>query len=251
VLLLTAPVVLGYNVRTRRGTQAELVAEQRRGEVVRAEQAVLEERARIARELHDVVAHHMTLIAIQAEAGPLRTPNDPVALTDDLGSIRATALTALTETRRILGVLREDVAGTAPDPPAPGLAHLPDLTDAAREAGHPVSLAAEVTDGDVTPGVALSVHRIIQESLSNVLRHAPGAPIEVSVRRSDGHRSSIEVDVVNGPATRPADTSTAPGGGHGLIGMRERVAMLDGHLRVGATRDGGYAVHVSLPEERT
>lgn len=247
VLATSVPVVLGHNVRVRRGTQAELVAEQRRGDVVRAEQAVLEERARIARELHDVVAHHMTLIAIQAEAGPLRSPGDPHALTADLGTIRSTALTALIETRRILGVLRADPADVS-SAPAPGLSQLEDLAAAARAAGHLVDLE-HPDDAAVSPGVALSVHRIVQECLSNALRHAPGAAIDIRVRRASGPNRTIEVAVTNGPATTSVDASTYGSGGHGLLGMRERVAMLGGSLQVGPLPDGGYRVHATLPED--
>jgi signal transduction histidine kinase len=125
--LLSAPVVLGHNVRIRRGTQRELAEEQRRSETARAGHAVLEERARIAREFHDVVAHHMTLIAIQAEAAPLRSTGDAAALAADLASIRATSLAALTETRRILGVLRDDQTPTGVFVPTPGLAELDEL----------------------------------------------------------------------------------------------------------------------------
>src|SRR5690606_25759439 len=136
VAILTVPILLGHNVRVRRSAQAALSDEQRHSEAVRAERAVLEERARIARELHDVVAHHMTHIAIQAEAAPLRNPDDPAALTEDLSAIRGTALTALAETRRILGVLRDDRRRDGVPPPAPGLAQLEDLAQTARAAGH-------------------------------------------------------------------------------------------------------------------
>lgn len=247
VAILTVPILLGHNVRVRRSAQAALSDEQRRSEAVRAERAVLEERARIARELHDVVAHHMTHIAIQAEAAPLRSPGDPAALAEDLGAIRGTALTALTETRRILGVLRDDGRRQGVPPPAPGLAQLDELAAAARGAGHDVTLEVDVGDGEVTPGIALSVHRIVQESLSNVIRHAPGAAVTVAVRRGGPAGRELHVDVVNGPPTTTAETTADLGGGHGLVGMRERVAMLDGRLRTGATPDGGYAVSVTLP----
>jgi len=247
VAVLTGPILLGHNVRVRRSAQAALSDEQRRSEAARAERAVLEERARIARELHDVVAHHMTHIAIQAEAAPLRNPDDPAALTEDLSTIRGTALTALAETRRILGVLRDDRRRDGVPPPAPGLAQLEDLAQTARAAGHDVTLDVAVRDDDVTPGIALSVHRIVQESLSNVVRHAPGAPVTVAVRRGVPAGRELHVDVVNGPPTAAADSTAELGGGHGLVGMRERVAMLDGQLRTGPTADGGYAVSVTLP----
>ncbi|MBB4773955.1 sensor histidine kinase [Actinomadura livida] len=253
-VLLLLPLAVGYAVRVRRTSRRELAEQQRRH---RDAEAVLTERQRIAREMHDVVAHHMSMIAIQAEAAPYKVESLPEETRRDLAEIRATALDALTEMRRILGVLRaEDGAETAPQP---SLDRLDELIANARGAGLHVET---FLDGDIAglpPGVGLTAFRILQEALSNVMRHAPGARVNVEVSRDE---AIVWLGVVNGPPGAlggprrdgRAPGTPLPGGGHGLVGMRERAASLGGELTARPTPEGGFAVTANLPvdaRERT
>jgi signal transduction histidine kinase len=198
-----------------------------------------------SRELHDVVAHHMSVIAIQAEAAPYRVADPPPELTESFAGIRASALDGLTELRRILGVLRaEDTErDTAPQP---GLERLDELVTTARAAGHAVETETTGRPRALPPAMELSAYRILQEAVSNVLRHAPGAPIRVRIDYGEADESGLRISVVNGPAATPAP-SARQGSGHGLAGMRERTALLGGELTAAATAEGGYAVEVDLP----
>jgi signal transduction histidine kinase len=201
------------------------------------------ERARIARELHDVVAHHISMIAVQAETARLTTPGMPASGAQRLSEIGDTARAGLTEMRRLLGVLREDAhADSADRRPQPGLEQLPGLVDEAREssgAGYRLIISgAPVT---VDPGVGLAAYRIVQEALTNARRHAPGAAVDVEVRYADGGLWLLIRD--NGPGPQ----RTAPAGGHGLPGMRERAAAVGGELRAGAANVGGFLVEARLP----
>ncbi|HEX6448048.1 MAG TPA: sensor histidine kinase [Trebonia sp.] len=234
--LTAIPVLIGAVVRTRRNGKRELAEQERRHF---GERALLEERQRIARELHDVVAHHMSVIAIQAEAAPYKTADPPPELVECFAEIRGSALTGLTELRRLLGVLRTGSPSTAPQP---GLAGLDALLDSARGGG--VSVTASVT-GEPVPlpeGVDLSAYRILQEALSNAMRHAPGSHVGVRVAYLG---DSLELEVRNdaGADGRGADTE---GGGHGIVGMRERAAMLGGTLFAGPAGDG-FRVTAVLP----
>lgn len=214
--------------------------------------AVLEERARIAREMHDVVAHHMSLIAVQAETAPYRIAGLPEGVQAEFAALSQSAREALTDMRRLLGVLRSaGEAGSEQLPdllPQPGLADVDSLVDSARRAGADVTLELSVAGGEVPAIVGLTVYRIVQESLANAGRHARGAPIRVVVRAGP---PLVQVDVANAPARLPARATpqdTAPaGGGHGLAGMRERVALLGGWLAAGPAADGGFAVRAELP----
>jgi signal transduction histidine kinase len=208
-----------------------------------AEHTARGERARIARELHDVVAHHISMIAVQAETARLTTPGMPTAGAQRLSEIGDTARAGLTEMRRLLGVLREDArAGVADRHPQPGLDQLPGLVDEAREsAGAGCRLIVSGAPVAVDPGVGLAAYRIVQEALTNARRHAPGAAVDVEVRYRDGEvRLSIRD---NGPGPQPA----LPAGGHGLPGMRERAAAVGGELRAGAATVGGFLVQARLP----
>jgi signal transduction histidine kinase len=201
------------------------------------------ERARIARELHDVVAHHISMIAVQAETARLTTPGMPAAGAQRLSEIGDTARAGLTEMRRLLSVLREDAQAEAADrQPQPGLEQLPGLVDEAREstgAGYRLIISgAPVT---VDPGVGLAAYRIVQEALTNTRRHAPGAAVDVEVRYGDGGLRLVVRD--NGPGPQ----RTTPPGGHGLPGMRERAAAVGGELRAGAANVGGFLVEARLP----
>ena len=201
------------------------------------------ERARISRELHDVVAHHISMIAIQAETARLTTPGMPAAGAQRLSEIGDTARAGLTEMRRLLGVLREDSPAEAADRhPQPGLEQLPGLIDEARESsGAGCRLIISGPPAAIDPGVSLAAYRIAQEALTNARRHAPGAAVDVEVRYGDGELRLLIRD--NGPG--PAHTT--PAGGHGLTGMRERAAAVGGELRAEAAAIGGFLVEARLP----
>ncbi|MBE1537861.1 sensor histidine kinase [Actinomadura algeriensis] len=241
-VLLLLPLALGYAFRVRQTSRRELAEQERRHADA---EAVLTERQRIARELHDVVAHHMSMIAIQAEAAPYKSDAVPDVTRQDLAEIRATALDALTELRRILGVLRsENGSETAPQP---SLERLDELVAGARGAGLDVTARLTGDLADLPSGVGLTAYRILQEALSNAMRHAPGSRVDVEAARADG---VLSISVVNGP---PGDGRSpqrfATGGGHGLVGMRERAAMLGGWLTAEPTSEGGFAVTATLPEK--
>ncbi len=220
------------------GRQAEEAREHRE------RSAALAERARIAREMHDVVAHHMSMIAVQAETAPYRLPGLPGSAQAEFAALSQSARAALADMRRLLGVLR-----STDEPellPQPGLADLPALIDSARRAGARVSLDLPPAGRELPPVVALAVYRIAQESVSNAGRHAPGAVITVLVREEP---RCVRVRIENGPAPAPAaatpGTVSAPG--HGLAGMRERVVLLGGRLEAGPRPDGGFTVCAELP----
>ncbi|MFE7563631.1 sensor histidine kinase [Kitasatospora sp. NPDC057500] len=245
VLLLFALVAAAATgVRRTREVRARLLEQERALAQERAHRTVLEERARIARELHDVVAHHMSVISIQAEAAPYRVADPPRELVTALADIRAGALEGLTELRRLLGVLRsEDTPGRrAPEAPQPTLERLDDLLAGVRAAGLDVRAVVSGTRRPLPEGVELSAYRIVQEALSNTLRHAPGAAARVELTYTD---AALRLRIRNGPGTAAAEPS--PGAGHGLLGMRERAAMLGGEFSAGTTPDGGYEVTALLP----
>jgi signal transduction histidine kinase len=201
------------------------------------------ERARIVRELHDVVAHHVSMIAVQAETARLTTPGMPIAGATRLSEIGDIARTALTEMRGLLGVLREDAQSEIADRrPQPGLKQLNDLLDAARTAsGSGTRLILSGRSVILDPVVELAAYRIAQEALTNARRHAPGAAVDVELEYCDGGLRLRIRD--NGPGP-PSETL---GGGHGLTGMRERAAAVGGELRAGEATGGGFIVEVTLP----
>ncbi|MGW0907386.1 sensor histidine kinase [Streptomyces sp. NPDC002853] len=228
-------------VHIRREAKREVSVQRTVTEMERGRRTLLEERTTIARELHDVVAHHMSVVAIQAEAAPYRVENPPPELEQAFVTIRENAVAALTELRRVLGVVRaEDYE--APDAPQPTLADLDRLIANVRETGLDVEKAVTGAVRELPQGVELSAYRIVQEALSNTLRHAPGATARVEVGYVLG---GLGLRIVNGPATGLVKPS--PGAGHGLTGMRERVTMLDGAMTTAETADGGYEVTVFLP----
>lgn len=242
LLLLGALAIVGDLIRRNRLSRHALEAQAELSEREQERRAVLEERTRIARELHDVVAHHMSLIAVQAETAPYRLTDVPAPAAAEFVAIAASARDALTDMRRLLGVLRSETGGpqTAPQP---DLTDLDAMVDAARRAGLPVTLDAEPVEDDRVPApVGLAAYRIVQEGLANAARHAAGAAVRVTVRAG---RSGLVVRVENSPAdVRP----TADGGpGHGLTGMRERATSLGGTFTAGPLPDGGYAVAAELP----
>ena len=241
LFLTVIPVLLGTVVRTRRSGTRQLAEQERRHS---GERARLEERQRIARELHDVVAHHMSVIAIQAEAAPYKTADPPPELVESFGEIRQSALTGLTELRRLLGVLRTGGPATAPQP---GLSGLDALLDSARGGGVSVTLSVIGDRFPLPDGVDLSAYRIVQEALSNAMRHAPGSQVCVRVAYSG---DSLDLEVRNDAVAEAGRAGTDDGGEHGIVGMRERAAMLGGTLFAGPVAGGGFRVAATLPVHR-
>ncbi|MGI5377020.1 sensor histidine kinase [Streptomyces sp. CA-251387] len=260
IILSAVVVLLGIALRGRREARAELRQQATLTAEERARRTLLEERSRIARELHDVVAHHMSVISIQAQVAPHLVENPSEELKENLAGIRQNALDALTELRRVLGVLRSENNGTpgdpyglgepgggaAPDAPQPMLDRLDTLIENTRAAGLDVVTDIRGEAHSYPTGVELSAYRIIQEALSNALRHAPGSEVRVEVSH-DFH--GLHLGVVNSRPQHPVPRS--PGAGHGLLGMRERAAMLGGHLTAAPTQHGGFAVSAFLPRGDT
>ncbi|MFG2618924.1 sensor histidine kinase [Streptomyces sp. NPDC048507] len=236
--------LLGYALRAVRLARGQLVAQETLTEEERARRTLLEERSRIARELHDVVAHHMSVISIQAQVAPHLVENPSEELKENLAGIRENALEALIELRRVLGVLRSEHPDdpAAPQHPQPTLGELDGLVDNVRSAGLEVSTEVAGTRRPLTPGLELTAYRIVQEALSNCLRHAPGSRVEVGI--AYGPRE-LHLCVANSAPARPAPPSL--GAGHGLLGMRERAGMLGGELVAGPRPGGGYEVSAVLP----
>jgi signal transduction histidine kinase len=237
-VVFTAVAIAVDSVSSRLNAQRALTVQTERAEDERARRAVLEERTRIARELHDVVAHNMSLIAVRAETAPYRLPDLPESARAEFISLSAVAREGLVEMRRLLGVLRQD--RPADLAPQPELADLPTLVDAARQAGLSVELSVPVGLDHLPAGVGLCVYRIVQESLSNAGQHAPGAAVTVSVDHDSG---AVVLRVANGPG----GSAGTPENGHGLTGMRERVTLLGGSLSAGPSPDGGFVVSAVLP----
>ncbi|PWR08915.1 two-component sensor histidine kinase [Micromonospora acroterricola] len=245
--LLGALAIVGDLIRHNRQSRRALAAQTELSEREQDRRAVLEERTRIARELHDVVAHHMSLIAVQAETAPYRLTDVPAPAAAEFAAIAGSARDALIDMRRLLGVLRSESTGpqTAPQP---DLADLGAMVEATRRAGLPVTLDAGPVDaGRVPAPVGLAAYRIVQEGLANAARHAAGAAVRVTVHAG---RSTLAVRVQNAPAdATDARPGTETGAGHGLTGMRERAVSLGGTFTAGPLPDGGYAVTAELPFE--
>jgi signal transduction histidine kinase len=205
------------------------------------------ERARISRELHDVVAHHISMIAVQAETARLATPGMPAAGAQRLSAIGDTARAALTEMRRLLGVLREDTETVAAERrPQPGLQQLNELLDEAREAaGTGARLIVRGALSALDPGVELAAYRIVQEALTNARRHAPGAAVDVELHYT-GDELRLRIRD-NGPGPPSGAAAPGPEHGHGLLGMRERATAVGGELRTAAAPGGGFLVEARLP----
>jgi signal transduction histidine kinase len=202
-----------------------------------AREAVVEERARIARELHDVIAHNVSMMVVQA--GAERRVVGESSTREVLETVEQIGRGALTEMRRLVGMLRSD--GDDPLQPQPGLEDLPTLVTQVREAGLPVELRVEGERRALPAGVELSAYRIVQEALTNALKHAGDARAEVHVRYG---ADSLELEIVDDGAATAED---APTGGHGLVGMRERVALYGGRIDAGRRANGGFGVRVLLP----
>jgi signal transduction histidine kinase len=254
-----AAAATGIAARARREARTRTAAGEALADTL-SEHTARGERARIARELHDVVAHHISMVAVQAETARLTTPGLPAAGAQRFAEIGGTARAGLTEMRRLLGVLREDAedagATVADRHPQPGLPQLAELIDVAREAsGAAARLIVSGPVAELDPGVELAAYRIVQEALTNARRHAPGAAVDVELRYDDDALHLRIRD--NGPGPeRPPETPVGPGGqalagpasgGHGLPGMRERALAVGGSLRTGADAGGGFLVEADLP----
>jgi signal transduction histidine kinase len=242
----------GRNLRYRRARWAELRARAERLEHEREEQArraVTEERLRIARELHDVIAHSLSVIAVQSAVGHHVMDSQPGQARQALAAIEATSRSALTEMRRLLGVLRQEGQTRGSLAPAPGLADLDTLIAQVQDAGLRVGVHVEGQRGTVPPGVDLSAYRIIQEALTNVLKHAPCPAADVAIcYRPDSLTVQITDQARPGPGGLPAHARPAgTGSGHGIIGMRERVAVFGGQFTAGPGPDGGFRVRAQFP----
>ena len=244
-LAVAGPALAGRLVAHQRAQNARLSAlteELLRGRSAAERMAAAEERARIARELHDVIGHEVTVIALQADAAASALARAPDRATAPVAAIRHSAAEALAEMRRVVGMLR---AGEDEDlRPQPGLPDVPALVEQSRAAGVRVDLTLRPPTRPTHASVELAAYRLVQEALTNARRHAPGASVDVRVVGDD---AEVVVEVVNQEGTIPSPRSGSSG--FGLVGMRERVRMLGGRLEAGPTGEGGYALTARLPRE--
>jgi signal transduction histidine kinase len=241
--------ILGDNLRNRRAYVAGL--EERadmleREQAEQARRAVVDERARIARELHDVVAHNVSVMVVQSGAARRTIERDPERAKEVLTSVESTGRQALDEMRRLLGVLRTEDEATDLRAPQPSVGHLDSLVAQVRDAGLPVELVVEGRPRPLVPGVDMSAYRIVQEALTNSLKHAGPAHAHVRVCFGD---NDLRLEVTDDGRGIIADDPATNGGGHGLVGMRERVALFGGRLEAGPRTGGGYIVTATLPLE--
>ncbi|MFC9329576.1 sensor histidine kinase [Kitasatospora sp. NPDC057015] len=241
-LILAAVRLLGSTVRRRRTEEA-------RRRRLAAETATTAERARIARELHDVVTHHVTAMVIQADAAQFLLTSAPERAAAGLVAVSDTGRRALTELRHLLDVL-EATGESAPADPAPAdraptLGRVGDLVERARRSGQPVEFSEQGERRPQSVDVELAAYRVVQETLTNALKHAAGEPTRVLLRYGDEHLG-IEV-ATDGPVAAPAARKPGPAGGRGLAGLRARVRMLDGQLEAGPRPEGGFEVRATIP----
>ncbi len=223
----------------RHSEQARRAEERARRSEAEAKRAVGEERARISRELHDVVAHSVSVMTVQASAVRRLLKPEQEREREALQVVEETGRQALTEMRRLLGIMREEGV-SAERAPQPGLATIGNLVEHVREAGLPVELTVEGEPVKLPPGVDLSAYRIVQEALTNALRHAGPAHAWVAVRYGG---DDVEIEVENDGRS----DSDGEAGGHGLVGMRERVALCGGELTAGPRKGGGFSISARLP----
>ncbi len=261
VLVFAAAGMVGLLGRTRRAYLSEVEARAEQAEAERDRQAALAaaaERARIARELHDVVAHHVSLMAVQSEAAAALLPDRPAEAAKSVEIIGTTAREALTELRRLLGVLRGPAGspdGRAATEPAPSVTDLDQVLAQVRQAGLAVDLRVEGSPAKLTPGVDLTAYRIVQEALTNTVRHSGATAAAVTVSYEPGFVTVSVTDSGNGaggpvaavPQPRDGSDAAVQSGGFGLAGIAERVASCGGSLSVGPLYQGGFAVTARLP----
>ena len=241
-LLLVAAVLVGESRRKESEAVTALDATQAAMAESTREQTAMEERAAIARELHDIVAHHLSVIAVQTETARLTSPKLSADARGRFEAIGNTARGALTETRRLLGVLREDADGDSDRAPQPGLDQLGELVDTARDAGSSIRLIMQGKAVPLPAGIDLAAYRIVQEALTNARRHAPGSDVDVEVTFGENELRLRIRDYGPGPSEDLA-------AGHGIVGMRDRTAIAGGTFACGAAEGGGFAVDVQLPTD--
>jgi signal transduction histidine kinase len=237
-LWFSVAAAIGLVVRSR-SLRAERSESRVASLEVERETVLREERARIARELHDVIAHSVSVIVVQAGAAEPLVDDDPAQAREALRSIRSTASDALGEMRRLLGILRTSDDELALNP-QPSVAQLEPLLAQTRAAGLDVSLRVDGAPRSLAAGVDLAAYRIIQEALTNTRKHGRATFAEVALRYTP---SALEVEIIDNGAA----TEVHANGGHGLVGMRERVALYEGTLAVGAHDRGGFVVRAVLP----
>ncbi len=248
MLPFAAALVIGDSVAARRrylAGVAEQAERERTAEAERARQDIREERVRIARELHDVVAHTLTVITVQAGVGRRLMGKHPEEAGDALASIETIGRTAQDELRVVLGLLRDEQVASASLAPAPRLSDLKDLAETVRDSGTSVELRTRGIDRELSPSLELSIYRVVQEALTNVVKHAPGSPASVDLSVTE---AEVRLEITNEGAG--GDGSADDGGsrpGHGIVGMRERVGAFGGWLAAGPWRDGGFRVIAGIP----
>lgn len=242
LLLLLIGCMLGYGIQIGRARRSVLIAQENRlarAHAAATERAIRDEKSRIARELHDVVAHHVSVITAQAAGAQRVFDTEPEQARQALRSIETTGRSALTEMRRLLGVLQIE-ADDAEVAPQPRLDHLPLLSEQMRQAGLPVDLRVDGDPRPLSAGVELNAYRIVQEALTNTLKHAGSAHAEVVVSYRPAR---LDLQICDNGHGFAANATL----GHGLIGMRQRAAMLGGQMQVGPASGGGVRVLVTLP----
>lgn len=240
---LTALVMFCLLIRWLVLSRRQLARKEEENELERARRTILEERTRIARDLHDVVAHHMSMVVVQAQSAPYRLAGVSEEVRAEFESIGDSARSALNEIRGMLGVLRSD-GQLAEHAPQPGLEQVNELFETTRRAGLSLQVTMIGAASALSEAAGLAVYRILQESMANAARHAPGSPIIVDVAYAD----EVSVVVVNGPSpsSRP-HTQPESAGGHGIIGMRERARALGGTFSAGPDEKGGFVVRAEFP----
>lgn len=247
LLIALVAFFAGRAVHARRTSSRALEERARAAEANQralAEHAVADERRRIARELHDVVAHHVSVMGVLATGARRVLARRPEAADEALATIENTSRTTLRELRRLLDVLRTDAEPAAELAPQPSLAGIDSLVEQVRDAGLPVTLRVDGQPAGLDPGVALTVYRIVQEALTNAIKHAGPATAEVRLRFGVFWLTVEVSDDGRGPAPE------RDGFGHGLVGMRERVTLYGGTLRTGPRPGGGYRVYAKIPVEQ-
>ncbi|SMG20279.1 Signal transduction histidine kinase [Rhodococcus rhodochrous J3] len=244
---ISALVVFGLLVRWLVISRRQLAQEEEASELERARRAILEEKAHIARDLHDIVAHHMSMIVVQAQSAPYRLPDVNDDVRAEFDALGATAREALNEVRTLLGVLRSD--GQLPErEPQPDIDRIGELFESSRRAGMALETETVGVPVPVSDGVGLTVYRILQESLANAARHAPGARV---CARLQWEPATVTVEVTNGPAS-PGEVDAAlrqsdRSGGNGILGMVERASVVGGQLVAHPRPGGGFEVRAVLP----
>lgn len=233
-------IVIGLLLRWLVLSRRQLAQQTEQTETERAQRAVVEERSRIARELHDVVAHHMSMIVVQAQSAPLRLGVDRPDVSKEFAEIEHSAREALGEVRGVLGVLRE-AREEAERAPQPGLEQMPQMLEATKAAGMQLTWSLDAAPEDCPPGTALVLYRVLQESLANAARHAPGSAVGVTMRHSTDR---AVLTIHNGPGSTPPPER---GGGAGVGGMTARAEAVGGSLRAEPDGAGGFIVQADVP----